>query len=221
MPRRRHFALLFALPFLLGGRADLDGQAAPRPRIDREYRLQATMLGYRGIGGSIAGIRNPTLWARTGETVRITIVNGEVMVHDIALEKQPVKSRQILERGETASITFTAEASDTYYCSLPGHRISGMEGRLDVSDEPRTTADEGSPPTAGQRSLNFDFEGGTLSDWTATGDAFSHPLGRQEGDLIEMRRYGHGDGFRRGCGDQGRIRQDSSLGNARKIRRLP
>ena len=33
-------------------------------------------------------MRNPTLWARTGETVRITIVNGEVMVHDIALEKQ-------------------------------------------------------------------------------------------------------------------------------------
>jgi hypothetical protein len=30
----------------------------------------------------------------------------------------------------------------------------------------------------------------------ATGDAFSHPLGRQEGDLIEMRRYGHGDPLR-------------------------
>ena len=149
MPRR-HFALLFALPFLLGGRADLDGQAAqPRVRIDREYRLEATMLGYRGIGGSIEGIRNPTLWARTGETVRITIVNGEVMVHDIALEKQPVKSQQILERGETASITFKAEQSDTYYCSLPGHRLSGMEGRLDVSDEPRTTSDEGVAPGRG------------------------------------------------------------------------
>ncbi len=174
MPRRRLFALLFALPVLLGGRADLDGQAGqPRVAIDREYRLEATMLGYRGIGGTIAGIRNPTLWARTGETVRITIVNGEVMVHDIALEKQPVKSRQILERGETASITFKAEQSDTYFCSLPGHRISGMEGRLDVSDEPRTTSDEGTAPTAGQRSLNLDFEAGSLSDWTATGDAFS------------------------------------------------
>lgn len=30
----------------------------------------------------------------------------------------------------------------------------------------------------------------------ASGDAFSHPLGRQEGDLIEMRRYGHGDPLR-------------------------
>ena len=173
MPRR-HYALLFALPFLLGGRADLDGQAAPpRVRIDREYRLEATMLGYRGIGGSIEGIRNPTLWARTGETVRITIVNGEVMVHDIALEKQPVKSQQILERGETTSITFKAERSDTYYCSLPGHRLSGMEGRLDVSDEPRTASDDGVAPVADQRPLNLDFEAGSLSDWTATGDAFT------------------------------------------------
>ena len=119
----RRSALLFALPLLLAARADLDGQAAARVRIDREYRLEATMLGYRGIGGSIAGIRNPTLWARTGETVRITIVNGEVMVHDIALEKQPVKSQQILEKGETASITFRAAQNDTYYCSLPGHRL--------------------------------------------------------------------------------------------------
>jgi hypothetical protein len=30
----------------------------------------------------------------------------------------------------------------------------------------------------------------------ATGDAFSHPSGRQEGDLVEMRRYGHGDPMR-------------------------
>ena len=166
MPRRLS-ALLFALPFLVGGRADLAGQTAqPAVRPDRTYRLEATMLGYRGLGGTIAGIRNPTLWARTGETVRITIVNGEVMVHDVVLEKLGVKSRQILEKGESASITFKAERSDTYYCSLPGHRLSGMEGKLDVSDEPRTTSDDGTAPTAGQRALNLDFESASLADWT-------------------------------------------------------
>jgi hypothetical protein len=30
----------------------------------------------------------------------------------------------------------------------------------------------------------------------ATGDAFSHPSGRAEGDLVEMRAYGHGDPMR-------------------------
>ena len=43
------------------------GQAAQTAGApDREYVLDATMLGYRGIGGEIEGVRNPTLWARTG-----------------------------------------------------------------------------------------------------------------------------------------------------------
>ena len=99
------------------------------------------MVGYRGVGGEIDGVRNPTLWARTGETVRITIINGELMVHDIALEKLGIKSTQILDKGATTSITFKAEQSDTYFCSVPGHRLAGMEGRLDVSDEPRAKSE--------------------------------------------------------------------------------
>ena len=138
---------------------------------DREYTLESTMLGYRGVGGEIDGIRNPTLWARTGETVRITIVNGELMVHDVALEKHDVRSPQILEKGASAGITFKAAESDTYFCSVPGHRAAGMEGRLDVSDTPRTPS-AGVPAQANGRALNFDFESGTLEDWTATGEAF-------------------------------------------------
>ena len=73
--------------------------AAKPPAFDREYILEATMIGYRGVGGEIDGVRNPTLWARTGESVRITIVNGELMVHDIALEGMNIKSPQILDKG--------------------------------------------------------------------------------------------------------------------------
>ena len=79
---------------------NLSSQSAPAAaRDERNYTLEATMLGFRGVGGEIDGIRNPTLWALTGETVRITIVNGELMVHDIALEKLNVKSAQILDKG--------------------------------------------------------------------------------------------------------------------------
>jgi hypothetical protein len=53
---------------------------AQTPVIDREYTLESNMLGYRGVGGEIDGVRNPVLWARTGENVRINIVNGELMV---------------------------------------------------------------------------------------------------------------------------------------------
>ena len=121
---------LLAALVLLSASGGISGQsstaARPNDPPDREYRLESSMLGYRGIGGEIDGIRNPTLWAKTGETVRITIVNGELMVHDIALEKGEVKSTQILDKGATANITFKATTSDTYFCSLPGHRVAGM-----------------------------------------------------------------------------------------------
>jgi putative membrane-bound dehydrogenase-like protein len=154
----------------------LTGQTTPSSRVsgpfNREYTLESTMIGYRGVGGEIDGIRNPTLFALTGEAVRITIVNGELMVHDIAMEKHDVKSAQILDKGVSASITFKANASDTYYCSLPGHRAAGMEGRLEVSDVPRVPP-EGVAPAADGPPLDLDFESGTLERWTATGDAFA------------------------------------------------
>ena len=55
---------------------------------DREYTLKATMLGYFDLNGK----RNPVLQAKMGETVRIKIVNGELMTHDIVLEKLGIKS---------------------------------------------------------------------------------------------------------------------------------
>jgi putative membrane-bound dehydrogenase-like protein len=139
--------------------------------VDREYLLEATILGYRGVGGEIDGVRNPALFAQTGERVRITIVNGEVMVHDVALEKHNVKSVQILDKGATASVTFKAEASDTYYCTVPGHRAAGMEGRLEVADKPRAASD-GVAVVMDGRTLNLDFETGTLDGWKGEGDAF-------------------------------------------------
>jgi putative membrane-bound dehydrogenase-like protein len=184
-PFRAILRLVVPLFLVAGARGDLVGQS-----FDRDYTLVATMLGYQGAGGDIDGIRNPTLWAVTGDTVRITIVNGELMVHDVVLEKQGVKSAQILEKGATASITFTANESDTYFCSLPGHRAAGMEGRLDVSDAPRVL-DEGIPPDANGRALNLDFESGTLDDWTVTGDAFEVV----QSDASVERRRGHSGSY--------------------------
>jgi len=176
MVRRIAFVAGALALVVIGLRVDLATQAGttakPAVQIDRQYTLEATMVGFRGVGGEIEGVRNPTLWARTGETVRVTIVNGELMVHDVALEKLGVKSPQILDKGATTSVTFKAQQNDVYYCSVPGHRLAGMEGRFEVSDEPRVKS-EGVPPVAGGRALNLDFETGTLDDWTATGDAFA------------------------------------------------
>jgi len=145
---------------------------AQTPAIDREYTLESTMLGYRGVGGEIDGVRNPVLWARTGENVKITIVNGELMVHDISLDKHNVRSAQILDKGATSSVTFKAKENDTYFCSVPGHRAAGMEGRIDVSEQ-QPVQSPGIVPAENGRTLNLDFETGTLENWTATGDAFA------------------------------------------------
>ena len=163
--------------------------AKPKP-FDREYTLESSILGYRGVGGEIDGIRNPALFALTGETVRITIVNAELMLHDIALENHAVKSTEILDKGATSSVTFKAERSDTYFCSIPGHRAAGMEGRLDVSDTPRVQS-QGVLPSVDGRSLNLDFENGTLEDWTATGDAFELVQGDRPVGTGRDTRAGH------------------------------
>lgn len=142
-------------------------------KIDREYALEATMLGYFAKDGA----RNPTLKANKGDRVRITITDGELMTHDIALEKMGLKSKSINEKGATASITFTADKSDTYFCTVPGHRAAGMIGQFEVVDGIISNATvAGQLPTRNGQPVNLNFETGTLKDWTATGDAFINPI---------------------------------------------
>ena len=61
--------------------------------FDREYFLEASMLGYFDENGT----RNPVLLAMKGESVRIRITNAENMTHDIALEKLGVKSEVLVQ----------------------------------------------------------------------------------------------------------------------------
>lgn len=142
-------------------------------KVDRDYALEATMLGYFAKDGA----RNPTLKANKGDRVRITITNGEQMTHDIALDKLGVKSKSINDKGATSSITFTADKSDTYYCTVPGHRAAGMVGNFEVVEGSLTTATiAGQVPTKNGKPLNLNFETGTLADWSAMGDAFTSPI---------------------------------------------
>src|SRR5262249_23072886 len=99
----------------------------------------------------------------------------------LSLEKHALKTTQILDKGATTNITFRVGESDTYYCSVPGHRAAGMEGRLDVSDEPHVVSD-GIAPSVDGRALNLDFENGTLANWTVPGDAFALVKAEYPGD---------------------------------------
>lgn len=149
-------------------------QPAQTGPAKRHFKLEATMLGYFAPDGT----RNPTLRAYKGDIVTITITNGELMVHDIALENLKIKSEFIVEKGATTSITFTAEADDTYYCTVPGHRAAGMVGKFAIMERKVEVKEEvvkALLPKKNGRSLNLDFETGTLQDWTAEGTAFAIP----------------------------------------------
>ena len=154
------------------------GQAISKPKkIDRDYDLQATMLGFFAKDGS----RNPTLKANKGDSVRITITNGEVMTHDVALEILGIKSKTILEKGSNTSISFRAVRNDTYYCTVPGHRAAGMVGKFEVvAGAISTKTVAGILPKKNGKLLNLNFETGTLQDWTAEGDAFKNPIFNQD-----------------------------------------
>ena len=183
---RLPFAVVLALS--LFGPASSHAQEAEPPapsrEVDREYKLESSILGYRGIGGEIDGVRNPLLQAKKGETVRITIVNAEVMPHDVAMERHGVKSAEVLDVGDRASVTFTAEESDLYYCTIPGHRAAGMEGRFQLVEEADAPV-AGLPVMQDGRPLNLGFEAGAFEDWTTEGDAFGEaPV---EGDAVLAR----------------------------------
>lgn len=142
-------------------------------KIDKEFTLEASMVGYFARNGT----RNPTLKVKKGWRVRINIINTEQMTHDIALEKMGVKSNPVSEKTQTTNLTFVAQSSDTYYCTVPGHRAAGMVGKLEVVEgEIIEKQIVGIRPTKNGKPLNLNFESGDLTDWIASGDAFTNPL---------------------------------------------
>lgn len=91
-------------------------------------------LVFVGVGGEIDGVVNPTLTANPGDIVKITLINGDGMLHDLVIDEFEVATDQFAEPDEQDSITFTVDqiGEYVYYCSVPGHRQAGMWGKLVV-----------------------------------------------------------------------------------------
>jgi nitrite reductase (NO-forming) len=92
-------------------------------------------LAFFGQGGEIDGLVNPVLSASAGDTVRITLVNGDGMPHDIFLPDLGVQSNLTVASGEQAVLEFKVSDSGefVYFCSVSGHRAAGMEGTLVIA----------------------------------------------------------------------------------------
>ncbi|HEY3345328.1 MAG TPA: copper-containing nitrite reductase [Anaerolineaceae bacterium] len=104
------------------------------------FTLKTGMAGgkmsFTGVGGAIDGQVNPDLRVQPGQAVQITLVNGDGMLHDLSIPDFNVTSPRLQQTGSQTQIRFTASKTGAfaYFCSLPGHRQAGMEGKLIVGE---------------------------------------------------------------------------------------
>jgi nitrite reductase (NO-forming) len=104
-----------------------------------EYALTTGMIdgkfSYIGVGGGIDGISNPILSANVGDTVKITLASGDGTEHDISFPDFNATSEHVVGKGSSVTLSFTVDKGGdfVYFCTLPGHREAGMEGKFNVT----------------------------------------------------------------------------------------
>jgi plastocyanin len=101
--------------------ADTDAQAAPASASADALTVVATEFSY-----------DPEDFTLPADTpVEIVLDNQGVIEHDITIDEGDVYI--YADAGETVSEEVTLPAGTyTYYCDIPGHRASGMEGTVTV-----------------------------------------------------------------------------------------
>lgn len=91
-------------------------------------------LLYIGIGGDLDGVINPDLIVEPGSVVRIVLINGDGMPHDLFLPDFNTKTDYVTKIGDQTEIVVDAgefqPGTYVYYCTVPGHRQAGQEGKL-------------------------------------------------------------------------------------------
>jgi len=116
-------------------------ELTPNVEFNLKTETKDGKMVYIGVGGVIDGLVNPDLYINLGEIVRITLMNNDGVTHDLFLEELNINTGSISNKGDTVEIIFkiSKDGTYTYFCTLPGHRQTGMEGRLIVGDKPETT----------------------------------------------------------------------------------
>jgi nitrite reductase (NO-forming) len=109
---------------------------------DVKYTLRSGIaegrMVFLGVGGAIDGRINPVLSAAEGQIVQVTLINGEGAEHDVVFPDQKTQSLRVTGKGASTTIAFRAEKAGDYlyFCSVPGHRPAGMEGKFVVTPKP-------------------------------------------------------------------------------------
>jgi nitrite reductase (NO-forming) len=167
-------------------------------------------LAFIGKGGTIDGKSNPDLGVKFGDVVQVILINGEGAEHNIAFPDFNAVSDHVVGKGASSVIVFSAdkEGEFVYYCSLPGHRDAGMEGKILVKKEILITPPAAIsisrnptdiPPPVGKRPpklVRVDLEtvetegklsdGATYTYWTFNGKVPGPFIRIRVGDKVEV-----------------------------------
>lgn len=84
-------------------------------------------------GGQIA-YTETSATATAGE-VKVEFKNPQPLTHDVAIEDSSGKTigkTELIEEGSTSTTVDLKPGTYTFYCTVPGHREAGMEGKLTV-----------------------------------------------------------------------------------------
>ena len=108
-----------------------------------EYTLKTVLgsstppMAFVGVGGTIDGKINPELTANVGDTIKLTVINGDAIHHDLTIDEFKQSTGPMTAKDQTVVLTFVADkpGSFKYYCATPGHRQVGMEGTLTIKGE--------------------------------------------------------------------------------------
>lgn len=183
---------------------------APNVAFTLKTTIAEGRLVFIGVGGTIDRIINPTLRVKVSEVVQVTLVNGDGVLHDIALPDFNAKSDQVVQRGASSVIVFRAdkEGEFPYFCTVPGHRQLGMEGKIVIGEPAKARAPTGAsivrdptnlPPPIGRRqsqTVRVDLEtvevkgrlaeGTTYTYWTFGGTVPGPFIRVRAGDTVEV-----------------------------------
>ncbi len=135
---RGTLAVLVAIPLILGivGGGTITywlGNQTNTPPAggSAAFELTAYTAGFRGVGGNIDGQTNPILVAKLGDTVTITVTDGEPVRHNFVVDAFGVQSADVAAQGAKVVVTFTVNKEGTfvYYCV---YHVGTMAGSLVV-----------------------------------------------------------------------------------------
>ncbi|MFT7722485.1 MAG: copper-containing nitrite reductase [Roseateles sp.] len=116
--------------------------AAAAQAAVKRFVLHTNIVDGKMVYVDDKGAVNPTLNAAVGDTVEILLDSGEGAEHDLVIPELSVASPKFSAGTGRKSVRFkVAKPGEfTYFCSIPGHRQIGMEGKLRVSGKAAVAA---------------------------------------------------------------------------------